>query len=134
MSLVRRPWLSVLVICGAFVVLLLVAWMTVNSLRDLRWLRSPGTIQRQLVRSFPKGTPESDIRRELQERGAALVSASTQAGCLLESGEVVGSGHLSFALGGYKLLLSNVDVTATFCFDAGRQLLDIEVKKYRDAP
>lgn len=134
MILMRRPWLSALAVCGGFIVLALIAWMTANSLGDLRWLRSPGAIQRALVRTFPKGTSESEIRREMQKRGAGIVSVSAQAGCLLESGEAVGSGHLRFALGGYKLLLTRVDVAGTFCFDAEGQLLDIEVKKYWDAP
>lgn len=129
----RRLWLSVLLVSGGFGVLSFGAWMTRNSVEDLRWLRLPSMIRRDLFWSFPSGTSEDDIRRRLENRGARLVSASGYAGCLLDSGEIVGSRHLRFALGGYRLLVSSVDVTATFCFDRDGQLLEIEVKKYRDA-
>jgi len=134
MPFVRRPWLIVFVACGGLVVLLLATWLSVNSLSDLQWLRSASAIEKSLVERFPAGTPESEIRRVLEARGAVLYSASKQAGGLLHSGEVVGSGHLRYALGGYRLVFSSVDAVALFCLDADGRLIDIEAWKYEDAP
>ena len=129
-----RRWIKIVVLAISFVIAAMLGlWFTVNTAQDFRWLRSASTIESRLQDELAKGSSREHIDSYFKAHNATVISSSTQAGFLSRDDKVVGSGHLRVRLGGYRLLLSWVDVTATAGFDSEDRLVGLEVGKYVDS-
>src|SRR2546422_4894487 len=108
-------------------------WFYSNSARDARWLCSASRIERSLRKALPLGSSREGVEAYFKSRDATIISSSTEAGFLSRDQRTIGTGHVRVRLGGYKLLLMNVDVTATAGFDIQGRLVGLEVGKYTDS-
>jgi len=106
-------------------------WLSRNSIKDVQWLRSAASIEADLRRDLPVGTPRERVEAYFAVRRARLTSSSKQAGFVSRNGESVGSGHLDVTMGDYWLLFKT-EVSATAGFDADGRLIALEVQKTKD--
>ena len=120
--------------CVVFVLLLIVAWVFVNGITSIKWLQSPGQIRTRLLEDVPIGSAFESVRGFIDDRGYVLVSSSERKGFISRDNREVGSAHLRARLGEYRLVFTKTVVAAYFAFNEKRELSEIDVRKYRDAP